>query len=163
MSESTSQVSVLFVCLGNICRSPTAEGVFRHLIKERGLEHAYRIDSCGTGAYHTGEPPDRRAREEAHRRGLSLDDLRARALNQGDFERFDYIVAMDDANYRDINAAAPQHFSGHLVKLLDFAPDHRGDSVPDPYYGGDDGFRKVFDMVEQGCGGLIDHIEAARQ
>ncbi|WP_245587941.1 low molecular weight protein-tyrosine-phosphatase [Carnimonas nigrificans] len=163
MSESVQQTSVLFVCLGNICRSPTAEGVFRHLVRQCGQEHAYRIDSCGTGAYHVGEPPDRRARQEAQRRGLSLDRLRARGLEQRDFECFDYLVAMDDANYRDLKNAAPQGFHGHIVKLLDFAAEYRGASVPDPYYGGDDGFSKVFAMVEQGCQGLIEHIEATRR
>lgn len=160
--KNEEKVSVLFVCLGNICRSPTAEGTFRHLIESRGLASRFDVDSCGTGAYHTGERADSRARQEASRRGISLDS-RARALVSSDFERFDFILAADLANLRDLKDEAPADYAGEISLLLDYAPGHAGEPIPDPYYGGTDGFRRVFDLVELGCEGLLDHVMAVKQ
>jgi protein-tyrosine phosphatase len=149
---------VLFVCLGNICRSPTAEGVFRDLVRRRGLEKAIRTDSAGTSGWHIDAPPDSRARAEAKRRGISIEDLRSRKVSVADFENFDYIVAMDDANIADLEEICPPPLRGRLHLFTDFAPEGTASCVPDPYYGGPDGFAKVFDLVTQCAGGLLAHI-----
>lgn len=154
-SHAGAEVSVLFVCLGNICRSPTAEGVFRHRLAQHGLSSRVAVDSCGTGGYHRGEPPDARARREARARGMPIDDLRARGLTQRDFARFDYLLAMDRANLDTLKRLAPADFTGRIALLLDFAAEYRGGEIPDPYFGADDGFGRVFELVEAGCAGLI--------
>lgn len=153
-------VKVLFVCLGNICRSPTAEGVFRKLVDARGLSAQVEIDSAGTGAWHAGESPDSRAQEEARKRGIDISGLRARAVRPNDFTTFDYIVAMDQDNYDDLRSMCPESEQWRLHRHLSFAPGVSTRSVPDPYYGGVDGFRRVYDLVEQGARGLLDRIEA---
>lgn len=153
-------IRVLFVCLGNICRSPTAEAVFRHRIEKAGLADRVLTDSAGTGAWHVGKPPDSRAQEEAARRGIRLDDLRARQVAMVDFTAFDYVLAMDAQNLRDLEnlyrqggqrGRAPELFLVH-------APGQQRREVPDPYYGGPDGFRDVFELCEQASEGLLEHI-----
>jgi protein-tyrosine phosphatase len=154
-------VRVLFVCLGNICRSPTAEAVMRHHVATRGLERHVDVDSAGTGAWHTGDRPDERARAEAARRGIAMDS-RARQVHVGDFEHFDLIVAMDRSNLADLRdlAATDEHRSKlRLLREFDPAAAHASDlEVPDPYYGGSDGFADVFDLVDAACRGLVDHL-----
>ncbi len=151
-------VGVLFVCLGNICRSPTAHGVFERLVSERGMAHAIRVDSCGTGDWHVGHAPDRRAAAEARRRGYELDHLRARQVERADFDRFDYILAMDRSNLADLEAMRPAGFDGHLGLFLAFAPRAGIAEVPDPYYGAEDGFARVLDLVEAASEGLLETI-----
>jgi len=152
------QVKVLFVCMGNICRSPTAQGVFRHLVEKEGLSHLIMTDSAGTIAYHVGEQPDRRARETAAKRGVDLSDLRARKARAEDFEAFDYLIAMDYANYNDLLEISPPGREERLHLFLDFAPQRSEEEVPDPYYGGVAGFDRVFDLVEDAAHGLLQHI-----
>lgn len=151
-------VKVLFVCMGNICRSPTAHGVFRHLVRESGLEALIEVDSAGTHAYHVGEPPDRRARETALTRGIDIGDLRARRAEVEDFHYFDYVLAMDQDNYHSLGRICPGGMESKLVLFMDFAPELRRREVPDPYYGGQQGFEQVFDMVEAAARGLLDDI-----
>ncbi len=162
MSER-APVSVLFVCLGNICRSPTAHGVFEHLVREGNLEARIAIDSCGTGDWHIGRPPDGRAAAAALTRGYDLDHLRARQVTRGDFEAFDYILAMDSQNLADLEALRPDTFTGHLGLFLDFAEGFAEEEVPDPYYGGDAGFEHVLDLVEAASEGLLREILGADQ
>jgi protein-tyrosine phosphatase len=156
-------VRILFVCLGNICRSPTAEGVMSRLIAEEGLEDQIAIDSAGTGGWHVGAPPDERATEAAARRGTRLDGA-ARRFDPADFQNFDLILAMDSENRRDLLAMAPDPESRAKVRLLrEFDPAARaaGDlDVPDPYYGDGDGFERVLDMVEDATRGLVATLRA---
>jgi protein-tyrosine phosphatase len=154
----SDRVSVLFVCLGNICRSPTADAVLRQRIEGRGLAHLIAVDSCGTGGWHVGNSPDARAVAAGHSRGYDLSPLRARQVVNEDFERFDYILAMDEDNLAELEQIMPATFRGHLGLLLDFGDDSGPRSVPDPYYGGEDGFEAVLDMIETACDGLLDHI-----
>ena len=157
MMNKKRRTSVLFVCMGNICRSPTAEGVFRHFVKEAGLADRIRIDSAGTHAYHIDEPADRRASAAAERRGYSLDDIRARRVQAEDFESFDYIVAMDRLNHVTlINQADAEHHD-KIRLFLDFAPGPE-DDVPDPYFGGATGFEQVLDLVEEASRGLLETL-----
>jgi len=156
MNEN-SKKSILFVCTGNICRSPTAEGVFRYHAEQAGTIERLDIDSAGTHAYHTGEPPDRRARAAAERRGMSLDDIYARRVTSGDYERFDYIIAMDEENLARLHDESPEEHRGKLHLFLDFsAGDER--EVPDPYYGGAAGFERVLDLVEAASRGLLETL-----
>jgi protein-tyrosine phosphatase len=149
---------VLFICLGNICRSPTAEGVLRALAAREAPELPLEIDSAGTAGYHVGEPPDPRARHAAARRGYDLSELRARVVEPGDFERFDLILAMDQDNLRVLRRRAPAHVHQRLRLFLEFAPDSGTDDVPDPYYGGTKGFEEVLDLVESAARGLLAHL-----
>jgi len=151
-------VSVLFVCLGNICRSPTAEGVFRDLITREGLDDQIRIDSAGTHAYHVGEPPDGRAQAEAKRRGIDISGLRGRQARTEDFKTFDYVLAMDRSNHQNLMSICPMDSEQRLAMFLDFAPDLGRREVPDPYYDG--GFNSVYDMIEQAAQGLLADIRA---
>lgn len=151
-------IQVLFVCLGNICRSPTAEGVFRELVRREDLGDAIRTDSCGTSDWHIGEAPDTRARAEAKRRGVDLDDLRGRQIAAADFAAFDYIMAMDNNNLTKLQTLAPASLAPKISLFLDFAPGLDLREVPDPYYGGDNGFSDVFDMIESASRGLLAHI-----
>ena len=151
-------VKVLFVCLGNICRSPLAAGVFRRLVVSEGLEDRIAADSAGTHGYHVGEAPDERARAAARRRGIDIGGLSARRVRRGDFTEFDYVLAMDRGNYRELVRLCPPGAPARLGLYLDFAPDLGGREVPDPYYGGADGFERVLDMVEAAAHGLITHI-----
>jgi protein-tyrosine phosphatase len=155
-------IRVLFVCMGNICRSPTAQGVFRHLVEQQGLSHLIETDSAGTIDYHAGKAPDRRARETALKRGLDLSDLRARQAKARDFDRFDYVVAMDQDNYADLLRLCPQGQEDKLYLFMDFAPHLQVREVPDPYYGGPAGFERVFDMAEEAARGLLERIRADR-
>ena len=151
--------SVLFVCLGNICRSPTAHGVFSAQVAEAGLAGRIAIDSAGTGAWHVGEPPDGRATAAALQRGYDLSGLRARQVDPADFERFHYILAMDRSNLSHLEAMRPAGYRGHLGLFLDFHPRPPTREVPDPYYGGDRGFEEVLDLVERAGRGLLEAME----
>lgn len=151
------EVSVLFVCMGNICRSPTAEGVFRHLVTDAGLDSAVRVDSAGTHAYHVGEPPDRRACAAADRRGISLDAIRARRVSDEDFEQFDYIIAMDRDNHATLVTRSAAEHHPKIRLFMEFSSG-RDDEVPDPYYGGAAGFERVLDLVEDASRGLLDEL-----
>lgn len=149
---------VLFVCLGNICRSPTAQGVFEHLVKRRNLQDQISIDSAGTHAYHVGEQPDPRSQSAARSRGVDLSTQRARRVVTEDFERFDYILAMDRSNYENLkNMCEPDHLS-KVYLFMQFAEHWKIDEVPDPYYGGSQGFERVLDMVEAASEGLLEDI-----
>lgn len=149
---------VLFVCMGNICRSPTAEGVFRHHVSEAGLADKIWADSAGTHAYHVGEPADQRARAAAQRRGISLEGIRARRVTDEDFERYDFILAMDEDNLMLLNELAPQEMRSKIRLFLDFAESLAESEVPDPYYGGPSGFEKVLDLVEEASRGLLETL-----
>ncbi|WP_409526086.1 low molecular weight protein-tyrosine-phosphatase [Nitrincola sp. MINF-07-Sa-05] len=154
-------VSVLFVCLGNICRSPTAHGVFLKCLADEGLHHQVEVDSAGTAAYHIGNPPDPRSTRVAARRGYDLSPLRARAVEDTDFEHYDYILAMDKQNLNFLTAMAPVGYTGHLSLFLDFADAETVREVPDPYYtDGDKGFERVVDLIENASAGLVRHIRA---
>lgn len=152
-------VGVLFVCSGNICRSPTAEGVARKLVAERGHEGRIEIDSAGTHGYHEGEPPDARSIEAAARRGIDLSGQRARRVRHDDFESFELILAMDRGHDRFLKRQAPKNAKSHIRMFLEYAPHLGIRDVPDPYYGAGDGFERVLDMIEAAAGGLIDAIE----
>lgn len=144
--------------MGNICRSPTAHGVFAKLIEREGLSEVISVDSAGTHAYHVGEPPDRRSQQTAISHGIDLSSQRARRVVQDDFYRFDYILAMDRDNYRNLTAICPEGMDNRLYLFMDFALELHQDEVPDPYYGGKDGFERVFNMVETAAAGLLDDI-----
>lgn len=151
-------VKVLFVCMGNICRSPTAQGVFERLVAEADLSAQVSTDSAGTYAYHVGEPPDKRATEAALRRGVDLSSQRARRVSPEDFEVFDYVLAMDSSNHEDmLEICQPEHAS-KIRLFLEFAPGLGIDEVPDPYYGGATGFERVLDMIEEAAAGLLADI-----
>ena len=155
MSKPTS---VLFVCMGNICRSPTAEGVFRKQLAERAPELEIDIDSAGTHSYHIGEPPDERSQAAARERGIDISDLRARMVTPQDFAHFNHVLAMDAANLEYLKGMCPPQYQSRLRLFLEYAP-HVGElSVPDPYSGGADGFRRVLDLVEAASAGLIAHL-----
>ena len=149
---------VLFVCLGNICRSPTAEGVLRTLAAREAPELPLEVDSAGTADYHVGKPPDPRTRAAAARRGYDLSALRARSVEPTDFERFDLILAMDRENLTVLRHRAPAHAHERLRLFLEFAPDAAPAEVPDPYYGGPNGFEEVLDLVETATRGLLAHL-----
>lgn len=151
------RVSVLFVCLGNICRSPSAEGVFRHLAREQGLFDRLRIDSCGTGSWHIGKSPDERATAAAARRGIDISDLRARQFRAEDLDQFDYVLVMDRANLADVREVWHQNGGTEPRLFLDYG-DSRLAEVPDPYYGGEDGFEHVLDLIHDASAGLLDEI-----
>ena len=163
MMSNTSVASVLFVCLGNICRSSTAHGVFETLLDQRGLSHRVRVDSCGTGDWHVGQAPDPRAVAEAGKRGYDLSHLRARQVRASDFRRFDYVLAMDRMNLADLEVMCPADYAGHLGLFLPFAGEVVTEEVPDPYYGGPDGFSQVLGLVEAASEGLLQQICAAQE
>lgn len=156
--KNTNPVSVLFVCMGNICRSPTAEAVFRHRVEQAGMADKIRIDSAGTHDYHVGDAPDARTQRAAKQRGYDMSNLRGRQVEAGDFMRFDYVLAMDNMNLVMLERLRPENAQSHLGLFLDFAELHKEYEVPDPYYGGADGFEKVLDMVEDAANGLLKHI-----
>ena len=152
---------VLFVCMGNICRSPTAEGVFREFVQRHAPELDLEIDSAGTHDYHVGEPPDPRALKAASSRGLDLSALRARQVEDADFERFDLILAMDRVNYETLLDRSPAQYRSRIRLLLEFADDAGRDEVPDPYYGGAKGFEEVLDLLEDAAAGLLAEVRRA--
>jgi protein-tyrosine phosphatase len=152
------KVKILFVCMGNICRSPTAEAVFRARVDEAKLSHLIHIDSAGTHDYHIGAPPDLRTQQVAKRRGYDMSQLRGRQVSVDDFSDFDYVLAMDNANLSILNKLRPHDAQSHLGLFLEFAIRHVEREVPDPYYGGAAGFEHVLDMVEDASEGLLQHI-----
>jgi protein-tyrosine phosphatase len=156
---ATATVRICFVCLGNICRSPTAEAVMRHLVKQAGLDGAVQIESAGTGDWHVGNPRDRRARETGQARGVPLSG-RAQQFTAADFQRFDYVLAMDEANLADLRQMAPGPGErGKVTLLRSYEPGAPPDAeVPDPYYGGAQGFEQVFDICEAACAGLLERL-----
>ncbi len=152
------KISVLFVCMGNICRSPTAEAVFRAYVENAGLSESISIDSAGTHDYHIGHAADLRSQQAAQQRGYDMSQLRGRQVESQDFERFDYILAMDTANLSILNYLAPRACKKHVGLFLDFSRYQSTREVPDPYYGGAQGFEHVLDMVEDAAQGLLQHI-----
>ncbi|MDX1633043.1 MAG: low molecular weight protein-tyrosine-phosphatase [Marinobacter sp.] len=156
----TKPVRVLFVCLGNICRSPTAEGVFRHVVTQAGLADRIHVDSCGTADFHVGEPPDRRSQAAARSRGIDLSELRARQLSPEDLKRFDYVLVMDRQNLANVRELWHQNGGAQPELFLSYADqgDADTDEVPDPYHGGEQGFERVFDLVQAASEGLLRHI-----
>ncbi len=152
------KVSVVFVCMGNICRSPTAEAVFRHYVENAGLSGRILIDSAGTHDYHVGEPPDSRAQRAAQQRGYGMGGLRGRQVDEGDFRRFDYVLAMDRSNLASLQRLAPPASEARVQLFLEYARHHAGREVPDPYYGGAEGFERVLDMAEDASEGLLQQI-----
>lgn len=163
MPSDSNKVKVMFVCMGNICRSPTAHGVMQDLLDRQYLSQIISVESSGTHAYHVGERSDRRSRELARRKNIDMEFIRAQKISIDDYDEFDYILAMDRDNLELINAYAPQSYSAAIGLFLDYAvreglTDQR--VVPDPYYGGDDGFENVFQLVELGCVALLKHIQS---
>ncbi|MEM7697113.1 MAG: low molecular weight protein-tyrosine-phosphatase [Verrucomicrobiota bacterium] len=154
-------LNLLFVCLGNICRSPSAENVMRHLAAANGVEHAFSIDSAGTAGYHIGNPPDNRMIEAALERGIEMTGS-ARQVQPDDFNDFDYVLAMDDENYLDLESVEDQCISprAKLMRFCDFCVNHIETEVPDPYYGGPEGFEKVLDLLEDGCSEILRQWQA---
>jgi Protein-tyrosine-phosphatase len=156
--KETKKYKIMFVCLGNICRSPAAQGIFERLIAQRKLEHAFDVDSAGLYGGHAGDLPDSRMRAHARRRGLELTH-RSRQVRTSDFEYFDLIIAMDDRNYDDLRAMAPDLESEQkVVRMMDFSTHPSYDYVPDPYYTGADGFELVLDLLEDACSSLLERI-----
>ncbi len=156
--KNKENVSVLFICMGNICRSPTAEAVFRHYVENAGLSNHILIDSAGTHDYHIGDPPDSRAQRTAQQRGYDMGKLRGRQVEAGDFRRFDYVLAMDKANLAILQRITPPDSETRARLFLEYARHHAEREVPDPYYGGADGFERVLDMVEDAAQGLLAEI-----
>jgi len=152
---------VLFVCMGNICRSPTAHGVFRDQVRARGWDGWLQVDSAGTHNYHPGSPPDERSQEHARRRGYDLADLRARQVRATDFANYDLILAMDWDNLEILQERCPPEHQSKLRRFTEFCQTHRADVVPDPYCGGGAGFDHVLDLVEDACAGLLLHVQQA--
>jgi len=152
------KVKVLFCCMGNICRSPTAPGVFETLVEREGLAEVIAVDSAGTHAYHVGEAPDMRSQSTALERGVDLSSQRARQAEREDFHIFDYVLAMDKDNYRHLSAICPHGMEKKLHLFLGFAKGVAEREVPDPYYGGGDGFERVFDLVDAASTGLLEEI-----
>lgn len=146
---------ILFVCMGNICRSPTAEAVFRDVVRRHGQGLDVVVDSAGTHAYHVGEPPDSRAIEAARRRGIAMEHLRARLVTREDFLSFDHVLAMDEQNAEHLQRLAPAGHRATLRLFMEFAPETGRLDVPDPYYGGESGFEQVLDLVEEASRGLL--------
>lgn len=155
-------VRVLFVCLGNICRSPSAHGVFRARVARAGLDGRIQVDSAGTGDWHIGQPPDARATAAAAARGIGLDDLRARQVEPADLEHFDYVLAMDEANLDALQALARSvpAARAQIALLGSFSQRYRDQSVPDPYFGGGQGFEQVLDMIEDAADGLLSALQS---
>ncbi len=154
------QVNVLFVCMGNICRSPTAEGVFRDLTKRMNIDHIH-IDSAGTHAYHIGDPPDKRSMSTATSRNIDMSQQRARKVAIDDFDDFDYILVMDESNHSELIRICPDHLQHKVELFMNYSTSFSETEVPDPYYGGAKGFDHVFDLVDDASKGLLDKIQKA--
>lgn len=152
-------IRVLFVCLGNICRSPMAEGFFRQMLEASGLEARVETDSCGVGDYHVGEPPDPRAIREARQRNVDIGGLRGRVIRPDDFDRFDYVLCMDGSNLEALRRMAPDGARAHVGLLMDFAEENTGEEVGDPYFGNTDNFGQVADQITAGCRGLLEQLQ----
>ncbi len=152
------KIKVLFVCMGNICRSPTAEGVFTKLVNDNNLEAQFVIDSAGTHAYHVGKEPDLRSQAAAIERGIDLSMLRARKVCDEDFEDFDFLLAMDDDNYEILLSDCPAQYRNKIKYFLAYAPHLDEREVPDPYYGGANGFERVLDMIEAASFGFLNSV-----
>lgn len=155
------KIKILFVCMGNICRSPTAEGVFTTLVTKKNLTEYFEIDSAGTHAYHEGEAPDLRAQKAARERGIELKHIRARRFVYADFEAFDHILVMDNENYEIVDQACPAEHKHKIRHFLAYAPHLNTREVPDPYYGGSYGFERVLDMVEAASEGFLEALQQA--
>jgi len=152
---------ILFVCMGNICRSPAAEGIFKQKVLEQGLEAGFHIDSAGTYGYHEGELPDSRMRDHAFRRGYKLTS-RSRPIKKDDFGKFDLIIGMDDNNIYNLKRLAPSRESQQKIRLMtDYCQYYTDDHVPDPYYGGPSGFEHVLDLLEDACEGLLNELKTS--
>ncbi|MEM7610906.1 MAG: low molecular weight protein-tyrosine-phosphatase [Pseudomonadota bacterium] len=158
MHERDDTIGLLFVCMGNICRSPTAEAIFRAKVSANGLDGQVRIDSAGTHAYHVGNPPDPRSQAVAKERGISMHGQQARRVSDDDFHVFDHIVAMDQDNMRNLLALRPDSATAALSLMLSHDPAAERDEVPDPYYGGARGFDQVFDMVDRAAEHLLEKV-----
>ncbi len=156
-----TRTSVLFVCMGNICRSPLAEGVFIHLAEMKGVAERLTVDSAGTGGWHTGNAPDRRSVAVARKHGIDISRQRARQVSQADFENFDLILAMDTSNLAKLLQKVPENQKHKIHLFMDYASGRR-DSVPDPYFGGEDGFQAVYNMLLAGCSSLLEKMELDR-
>ncbi len=152
-------INVLMVCLGNICRSPTAQGVFETMVDNNALAHQIHVDSAGTSSWHINEPPDRRSQSAALKRGYDLSHQRGRQVTVRDFERYDYILAMDEDNLTDLKRLCPKDYKGHLGLFLAFNQQAEYEEVPDPYHGGGQGFELVLDLIEGASEGLLAHIQ----
>jgi protein-tyrosine phosphatase len=146
---------ILFVCLGNICRSPMAEGAFRRVIEEADVAHLFEVDSAGLGDWHVGQAPDRRAQSAARRRGMDISGQRARQLTQADYDRFDLLLAMDGSNLDELIDSSPTDMPHKIRRFLDFAPHAGAQDVPDPFYGGREGFDHALDLIEHAARGLL--------
>lgn len=157
--NNINKIRVLFVCMGNICRSPTAEAVARRMAQDAALDHRVEFDSAGTHGYHIGDAPDHRAIAAGRERGYDLTPLRARKVTARDFATFDLVLAMDDENHAHLAQLCPPGYRDRLKRLLDFAPACAKREVPDPYYGGREHFGEVIDLVEQGVAGLLDTLK----
>ena len=157
------QVKVLFVCMGNICRSPTAHGVFQQLVTKAGLDGSINVESAGTIGYHVGEHPDSRAMAMAKSRGVDISNLVARKVTTEDYQQQSFILAMDYDNLRNMQVECPEHLQDKIELLLSYHSDETLNEVPDPYYGGSDGFKNVYQMVELACSNLLDHIRLKHQ
>ena len=153
-------IRILFVCTGNICRSPTAEGVARAMAARQGLDETIAVDSAGTHGYHIGEPPDRRSQAAAKARGYDLSDQRARRVEDGDYAAFDYLIALDQGHFSQLSRSAPAAAQSRVHLLMDFARRDSGGDVPDPYYGGREDFEHALDLIEDAVAGLLDHVRA---
>ena len=151
---------VLMVCLGNICRSPTAEAMLRHQVHAAGLDDRIEVDSAGTADYHVDSPPDRRAVAHGEKRGLKMQHLRGRQVERADFDRFDHILAMDEDNLMNLKRLRPAGSRAKVALLMSFAPQAGAREVPDPYYGGADGFERVLDLVDSACEGLLANLRS---
>jgi protein-tyrosine phosphatase len=154
-----SDYAILFVCMGNICRSPTAHGVFRQYVERRGLSGRVQVASAGTHGYHIGRPPDERSQEHAAQRGYDLSDLRARRIHASDFDRHDLILVMDHDNLAEVRAQCPPAHLHKARRFTEFCRTREASVVPDPYYGGPQGFENVLDLVEDACEGLLLHVQ----
>tara|TARA_B100001057_G_C22830918_1_gene943366 strand:+ start:352 stop:831 length:480 start_codon:yes stop_codon:yes gene_type:complete len=156
--KKNKKISILFVCMGNICRSPTAEGVFRSIVDQSDLDKEFEVDSAGTHAYHIGEPPDDRTISAAKNRGVYINNLKARLIDDSDFEKFDYIIAMDKTNLLFLKEKSSVKYHTKMHLFLNFSKGEGELEVPDPYYGNADGFEHVLDLVEEASEGLLKEI-----